>query len=609
MKKILNDLKKYKNIIIILLILIVILLIGIFLLVGRSIKLSLDKESLINYKLHSNVEASKKLVLDIPDSGRYDVIIKNPKVNISDYVFYSITDSNDKMLSKGIVHTDDDTNIKISNLNDLDEVFLNLTYLSPRKSTLEFDVTLSLIEQKAEKVATLIDGEKLNQKMVTMANNGVYPGNGFGLDENIESIKIAKSIDEKYKTTDNLVSDSSQSNPIYMWYLNHTIYFFFFLKIAFNELANDSFSNLAKLKDINDLKYFDTSKVKNMSGMFYGNKNLSDIKALAYFDTSNVEVMRRLFSTCTNLVDITPLYAFDTSNVIDISFIFDYAAIVDISPLEYFDVSKLESMDSAFYGTKITSVDSIKYWNASKLEDMTFAFANTFIEDVDGLSEWDTSMVNDMAGSFTGCFKLKDISGLKKWNTAKVKRFDYILKDTRIIDLDALTGFDTSSLESISEAFANIRTLKNINGIRNWNVSKVKSLKELFRDTGFSDLSPLEKWDVSNVVDMESTFAYTKIKNVDALKSWDVSKVKTFEACFYYSSVENLNGLKDWNLEMTENISQMFMLTKNLKNVDKINDWNISKVNNFHEMFKKSSGVYPNWNGTWRDDGGFVKNV
>ena len=65
---------------------------------------------------------------------------------------------------------------------------------------------------------------------------------------------------------------------------------------------------------------FNTSNVRNMSGLFSGCSSLKTID-LSSFDTSNVEDMSYMFRQCESLRSLD-LSNFDTSSVYDMSYMF-----------------------------------------------------------------------------------------------------------------------------------------------------------------------------------------------------------------------------------------------------------------------------------------------
>lgn len=116
----------------------------------------------------------------------------------------------------------------------------------------------------------------------------------------------------------------------------------------------------------NALKYDTTSKVKNMSCMFYYCNQLITIPLI---NTSLVTDMFNMFTNCSNLTTIPQL---DTSNVTNMSFMFnDCSKLTTIPQLNTSNVTNMERM---FYGCyKLTTID-ITHMNIT-LESNTNSFA------------------------------------------------------------------------------------------------------------------------------------------------------------------------------------------------------------------------------------------
>ena len=124
------------------------------------------------------------------------------------------------------------------------------------------------------------------------------------------------------------------------------------------------FCGCSKLTSIEGIQYLNTSKVTNMSQMFYDCSGLTSLD-VSKFDTSNVTNMSDMFSGCSGLTSL------DVSN---------------------FDTSKVTSMGYMFYGCSgLTSLD---------------------------LSNFDTSNVTDIRWMFGDCTGLKTLD-LSSFNTKK----------------------------------------------------------------------------------------------------------------------------------------------------------------------------------------------
>lgn len=94
-----------------------------------------------------------------------------------------------------------------------------------------------------------------------------------------------------------------------------------------------------------DLSSFDTSKVTDMSRMFYASTDFKDIN-LDSFDTSNVVNMRGMFAGYAG--ETLDVSHFDTSKVTDMSYMFWRCENLSSLDISHFDVSKVTDMKSMF---------------------------------------------------------------------------------------------------------------------------------------------------------------------------------------------------------------------------------------------------------------------
>ena len=170
--------------------------------------------------------------------------------------------------------------------------------------------------------------------------------------------------------------------------------------------------SISRLNNIKFNSSIDTSKVTNMSYMFY----LSDatILDLSNFDTSNVIDMSYMFY----LSDATTfdLSNFDTSNVTNMSYMF-YGSQATTLDLSNFDTSNVTSMGNIFQYSAATTIVVSKL-NTSKVTNMNHMFYGSKVTTLD-LSGFDTSNVTDMYQMFYSCSNLKTIYVSDKFNTDK----------------------------------------------------------------------------------------------------------------------------------------------------------------------------------------------
>lgn len=162
-----------------------------------------------------------------------------------------------------------------------------------------------------------------------------------------------------------------------------------------------------------DLSHFDTSKVKNMHGMFMDMESLQTIN-LSGFNTSNVEYMDRMFFMTTANPPITnlDLSSFNTSKVTNMERMFVGLANLQNLNVSSFDTRNVTNMEAMFYYTFVTHPNEVL-----------------------DISSFDTSRVNKMNGMFN-YMKVKTIYASPSFVTNSL----YIQPSNIFMDNSNLTG-------------------------------------------------------------------------------------------------------------------------------------------------------------------------
>ncbi len=160
-------------------------------------------------------------------------------------------------------------------------------------------------------------------------------------------------------------------------------------------------------ENFNNFEGLDTSKIRDMSSMFY---NANDVKEIIIdsFDTSNVESLRAFCQGCTSLVKLI-LKNFDTSKVQNLShFVVNDSKLEEID-LSSFNTAETTNFQSMFFGcsklvnldlghfdmSKANVVDGFLYRN-SALKNLKFPinFGKGFIQKTTNYS----SYTSDLSG-------------------------------------------------------------------------------------------------------------------------------------------------------------------------------------------------------------------
>ena len=170
------------------------------------------------------------------------------------------------------------------------------------------------------------------------------------------------------------------------------------IKLKINKPLNtmkDMFSNCDSLISFTE-NNLNTSKVTDISYMFYECKQLSEISDISKWDTSNITNMNSMFKGCELLINIPNISKWDTSQVTD--------------------------MNSMFKGCScLLSLPDISNWNLINVTDVSCMFEGcSSLSYFPDISKWNTKNIIYMSDMFKGCSSLSCLSDISKWDTSNL---------------------------------------------------------------------------------------------------------------------------------------------------------------------------------------------
>ena len=243
----------------------------------------------------------------------------------------------------------------------------------------------------------------------------------------------------------------------------------------------DCFKFFGKLNYFSGISFssnIDMSNVKDMSYMFYDNRQLVYL-SLNSFNTLNVKNMSHMFDSCTNLKTLY-LYSLNTASVEDMSYMFHMC-------------NNLECLEWA--------------------------------------EDFNTSNVTDMSDMFGACYELKSLN-LKSFDTAKVTNMYNMFCMCRSLRALDVSSFDTSNVSNMGQMFCGAELLKLLD-LSNFNTSKVDHMYKMFRFCeSLTDLN-ISTFDTTNVTNMNAMFEYCDSLITVDVSSFDTSNVTDFNNMFY----------------------------------------------------------------------------
>ena len=308
-------------------------------------------------------------------------------------------------------------------------------------------VIISVVTNPYRKRAKMTTGIDFNTKIKTFETGG-------NRIEHISRIMTAPS------SGINIVSLEDEVNSDYeikAWYdvATKTVYYYTDAeKIILNVDSNAMFHSLVNLISL-DISSFDTSKVKGMGNMFFGDEKLTTLD-LSNFDTQNLTNMDKMFYGMSNLTSLN---------------------------IGSFDTSKVTNMDSLFYG--MVNIENIN------------------------VSNFDTRNVTNMNHMFSSMHKLKQLQLPATFNTSKVTDMGYMFYNSKSLTSLDVSMFNTEKVTNMREMFGYLESVTSIKFGSSFNTKNVTDMYGMF-----GTLCRMRELDLSGAV-----FDTVKVNDFDAMFS------------------------------------------------------------------------------------------
>lgn len=360
-----------------------------------------------------------------------------------------------------------------------------------------------------------------------------------------------------------IASTTDSEMPAYLWYdaPSKTVFWWSDADTVYaNEDSDHMFFSLGNVERI-DMTGINTSRVKNMSWMFHSGKNLYKHIELGSFDTSNAEDMSYMFGTSgmttTENIDPIDFSRFNTSKVKNMKGMFSYSFLPSLN-IRNFDTSNVENMGQMFDTLMNVRNLDLSGWNVKKVNNIQGIFTRLNKIQSLNLSGWQMDSVTDMRSMFTDFSNLTSLN-LTGFTTKNVTNMEYMFAGvSKLADLD-LSSFDTSKVTNMHGMFNNMGSLNNIN-LSSFNTSNVTDMSEMFSMTvtnpPISSLD-LSNFNTSNVTNMFCMFqGMAHLSNLN-LQSFDTRKVTNMNNMFYWAFMDPENSTLDLSSFDTRNVTDM----------------------------------------------------
>lgn len=308
-------------------------------------------------------------------------------------------------------------------------------------------VIISVVTNPYRKRAKMTTGIDFNTKIKTFETGG-------NRIEHISRIMTAPS------SGINIVSLEDEVNSDYeikAWYdaATKTVYYYTDAeKIILNDDSNAMFHSLVNLRSL-DVASFDTSKVRGMGNMFFGDEKLTTLD-LSNFDTQNLTNMDKMFYGMSNLTSLN---------------------------IGSFDTSKVTNMDSLFYG--MVNIENIN------------------------VSNFDTRNVTNMNHMFSSMHKLKQLQLPATFDTSNVTDMGYMFYNSKSLTSLDVSMFNTEKVTNMREMFGYLESVTSIKFGSSFNTKNVTDMYGMF-----GTLCNMRELDLSGAI-----FDTAKVNDFDAMFS------------------------------------------------------------------------------------------
>lgn len=316
------------------------------------------------------------------------------------------------------------------------------------------------------------------------------------------------------------------------------------------------FQNCSNLVSIDGTANLDVSEVTDMYGVFNGCKKLVEVDASGW-DTGNVTTVMGMFNGC-SVLETVKFADWDTSNVVSFSAMFQQASKVkNIDPSKW-DTSSAEDMSGMFKGCVSIEELDVSNWKVDKVKKFNSMFSGAKTNGRDmkikelNVSKWNPVSATHMNHMFYGCAQLTAID-VSDWQMPDLYTTSHMFSDcAKLVTID-VSGWYTPSLYSMDAMFNNCDSVKFLN-MSSFDTSNVGEFSQIFEFCySLKEIQGLNNWNTSNGVSFTAIF-----NNCNSLRVLDLSSFDTHKA---YDGYKSINGV-DTNSGFNGSFVNMLKLEK-----------------------------------------------
>lgn len=394
-----------------------------------------------------------------------------------------------------------------------------------------------------------------------------------------------------------------------------------------------------RLKFISVQQWGTGFRLGNSSANFSGCSNLLLDYVRDVLDLTGTTTFASLFNACTSLRGVGRINEWNTANITDMSTTFQNAInfddniggwnVTNVTTFAYF----LHCNNAARGKFNNRGSSSIKNWNTTNVTTMEgmFAYQRFFNQDIgtkvvtvngNTYTAWDIKNVTNLnffliISTFSGVFNNGGSDSIKNWNTSKVTTLRGCFQNqasfnqdigTKVVTVNGstYTAWDTANVTTIAFLFNSLITDGVYNNAGSDSIKNWNTSKMTDIHQAFTGL-PYFNQDVSTKTVTVNGVTYT---------AWDTTLVTDMSYLFFTYPSPRLGGvfnqdISNWNVGNVTNIVGLLAHQKLFN--QPLNTWNTAKVTNMGDVFTNATAFnqsISDWKvnlvTTFTDDYGFM---
>lgn len=328
-----------------------------------------------------------------------------------------------------------------------------------------------------------------------------------------------------------------------------------------------------------DLSHADLSKIKDLSEMFYGCRQLEN----CIFPETVLDSLRDiggLFYNCSDIRELD-LSSFNTENVTDMAGLFYGCTSLQNLDISSFSTGNARDMSDMFSRCeKLTELD-LRHFDTGNVTDMSSMFFDCISLSALDISSFRTDKVTGMGSMFRYCMSLSEID-VSRFNTTHVTGMSAMFESCSKVESLDVSGFDTSECLYMSSMFNDCSKLESLD-VSRFNTEKVTNMNSMFhRCTSLAQID-VSNFHTPNVKDMAFMFDSTPVEKLDVSR-FDFSSVTNTREMFVYC--RNLKSLEIKDFKAPNLISAYNMFTSCGLEELSITDFECGQGCNLSNMFR-----------------------